>query len=963
MKKLLIILCFIHAYNPSPSYATSVDTFFRFSTIETEHFSIHFHQGIEDVAQRAATIAEEVHPSLVKEFNWEPLEKTQMVLIDDTDFTNGFATVLPYNRINIQVVPPSLDMTIGEYDDWLRMLIVHEYTHILTMDPARGHSTVMRGIFGKPVPSENPFSLLVFIATAPPNAFLPPWWHEGMATWAETEYSSAGRGRSAFYDMILRMAVAENNIPSIDQINGEIPYWPSGSMPYIFGLRLQKYIADKYGKEALGKLSNAHAGRFPYFINGAALRLFGKDYPEIYREMVSDLKREERKHVEELSRVPFTAIMKLDLEGEAITNPRYSPDGRFIAFNMRDPHKHEAIMIAGRDGKNATEVVRRLPSDHTISWSPDSSLIYFSQAEVIKGFNIYQDLYSYDLVKRRLTRLTHALRIKEPDISPDGKRFAVIKVHNGNQNLALLEHDGNGYGLTRLTDYKLIRLSTPRWSPDGRKIVFAAKDNNGKSGIHLYDVTEKTDTVLFENGNDNAYPVWSPDGKHIIYTSDETGVFNLFAWSMVEGKSSQITHVLGGAFQPDISPDGKEITFSTYDSKGFKVATIDFSPESWMTSTGPSIKPYWNEEGQESRINPESKTQNSELISRPYSAVPTLLPRFWLPTLSGDHKGSVIGAFTAGQDVVGYNTYIAEAGYGTNQGYYDVTYMNDYAYPTFTIRSFERPVLYSSLLPQGDYFELNRSLLLSMSAPINNLESRYRFTIGYHLQRQEELKNPAINISLFEGRRDNIFAGVEYSNALKYGYSVSHEEGRRITLLHKYYSSETGSDLNSREYIASYAEYLKMATDSLKHHVVYLSLTGAASSGDRTLQQAFQLGGPPPQLLAYPLRGYPSRFAAGQYLATGTIEYRAPLKYIFHGNGTRPFFWDRLHGAVFTDIGEVWDDNNKFSSDRLKVGAGLEARMDMTLGYWLRITPTLGLAHGFNQDGETSVYFTIYTNL
>jgi len=41
----------------------------------------------------------------------------------------------------------------------------------------------------------------------------------------------------------------------------------------------------------------------------------------------------------------------------------------------------------------------------------------------------------------------------------------------------------------------------------------------------------------------------------------------------------------------------------------------------------------------------------------------------------------------------------------------------------------------------------------------------------------------------------------------------------------------------------------------------------------------------------------------------------------------------------------------------------VEARLDMTLGYWLRITPTLGVAKGLNQGGETMVYFTVYTNL
>src|SRR3989304_5820934 len=115
--------------------------------------------------------------------------------VKDTSYTNGFATVLPYNTIYIQTVPPSLDMTIGEYEDWLRMLIIHEYSHILTMDTARGYSEVMRGIFGKPLPPYDPISFLFFLASAPPNVFLPSWWHEGMATWGETEFTSAGRGR------------------------------------------------------------------------------------------------------------------------------------------------------------------------------------------------------------------------------------------------------------------------------------------------------------------------------------------------------------------------------------------------------------------------------------------------------------------------------------------------------------------------------------------------------------------------------------------------------------------------------------------------------------------------------------------------------------------------------------------------------------------------------------------------
>ena len=952
------------------SHAANLDTSFKFSTIETEHFSIHFHQGLEDVAQKSASIAEDAHDTLVREFKWEPREKTQMVLIDDSDFNNGWASVLPYNTIYIQVVPPSIDMTIGEYEDWLKIIIIHEYSHILSMDPSRGYSEITRSIFGKPIPGGDALSLFLFIATAPPNVFLPSWWHEGIATWSETEHTPVGRGRSAYYEMILRMAVADNNIPAVDKLNGEVPYWPDGHLPYIFGLRLQKYIADKYGKEALGKLNLTHAGRFPYFLNGAPQGLFnGKNYVSLYHEMAEDLKREEAEQIAVLKQVPLTSFKILNINGELLTNPRYSPDGSMIAFNRRDPHEHEAIVIASKDGTEIKEILRRQYSDHSISWSPDSMYLYFSQGEINNGFNIYQDLYSYDIKREKLKRLTHGLRIKEPDLSPDGKRFAVIISERGSQNLALLIPEGDDYKLEALTDYKLMRVSCPRWSPDGKLIVYSVTDNSGKSSLYLYNITDKTHKQLFEDIGNSAYPTWSKDSKYIIYASDKTNVYNLFAYSIENGKQYQITHMLGGAFQPDISTDSKEILFSSYDSRGFKIAGIEYVPEKWMAIPSPTIKPYWNETKDEGQAARGKEREENFLNSKPYSAINTLWPRFWLPTLYGDKDGTVIGAFTAGQDVLGYNTYYLEVDYGaaSSELYYDAVYWNDYAYPTFMLRTFAAPVLYSDFLQKEDYYELNRSAIFSMSIPVNYLESRYRFILGYHLQKQEALSNLTDNkfegVEVFQGRRDNIFAGIEYNSSLKYPYSISHEEGRRIKLLYRHYDDKIGSDLNSREYIAAYSEYFLLPfSGSMRHSVVYLNLKGAISDGDRINQQAFQLGGTPFQS-DFPLRGYPSRFATGQYVATGTLEYRAPIWYILQGTNTKPFFWDRLHGAVFTDVGEAWDESNSFSSKRLKAGAGIEARFDMTIGYWLEITPALGFAYGFTEDGEAQVYFTIYSNL
>lgn len=381
----------------------------------------------------------------------------------------------------------------------------------------------------------------------------------------------------------------------------------------------------------------------------------GKNYVSLYYEMIEDLRKEEEIRIRELEKLPFTPIRNFNIEGETLLNPRYSPDGNLIAFNRLDPHSHDVIMLADKDGLNSRVVTRRLPSDNTITWAPDSSKIYFCQAEIFRGFNIYQDLYSYDIEGNNLKRLTKGLRVKDPDLSPDGRRFAVVISESGNQNLALLELEDrtkkSQLRIEILTDLKLLRVSSPRWSPDGSGIVYIVTFNDGRSGLYLYNISNKTHKPLIEDQFTIANPAWSKDSRFIIYTSDETKVYNLFAYSLDEGRRYQITHLLGGAFHPDVSIDNKRIAFSNYNSRGFKIGVIEFDPEGWTPSPGPSIKPYWAENNLIKRVEMSNEIRVSK--SRPYKAADTLAPRFWLPSLFSDHKGDVAGIFTAGRCTTG----------------------------------------------------------------------------------------------------------------------------------------------------------------------------------------------------------------------------------------------------------------------------------------------------------------------
>jgi hypothetical protein len=539
---LSLLTIFRFVFYPVLSYSAWIDPAFKFSTIETEHFVIHFHQGLDEAASKAASISEVMHGKLSAALQWSPAEKTQIVLLDNTDFANGAATVLPYNAIYVFVVPPLHDSTLGEYDDWLELVLLHEYTHILAMDTASGYSSMVRKVFGKTLPGFDPLSALLFFLSAPPNSFMPNWWLEGVATWAETEFTSSGRGRSSYVDMIFRMAVLEGNLPRIDQLNGDVPYWPGGAMPYIYGMLIEKHIAVTNGKETPGQLNISHSGRLPFFITA---RLTGFNYTELYRNMISRLEDEQLKNIRRLNTQPVTEYNKVPVKGEKLTNPVISPDGRYLALNRQDPHFHEEIVIVDAETFEEVSSVRRMPSDHHISWSPDSEQLYFTQAELSNGYNVYQDIYSYNLKDESISRITKDIRAKDVDVSPDGNHLVFVRVEAGRQNIALLSFK-RGI-IEDITDMSGPALSSPRWSTDGSHVLFSKHNDSGKTSIEILNVDTGKIETLTDDDSYNIHPAWSPDGKFIIFSSDRTGVYNLFAMSLVDKKIYQITHVQGCA--------------------------------------------------------------------------------------------------------------------------------------------------------------------------------------------------------------------------------------------------------------------------------------------------------------------------------------------------------------------------------------------------------------------------------
>lgn len=956
------IVAFVLLLSFSPSFA-KFDPAFTWTTLETPHFYIHYHQSGEGVARHAAQVAEDVHARLAPRIKWEPKQKTHIVLVDAMDEANGMAGVMPYNQVILLLTQPVGEPGFGTtaYEDWMRLLITHEYTHVLQLDMINGGlGGVMQTLFGR----------LYF-----PNEWQPIWLIEGLAVYEETEQTPGGRGRSAGADMVLRMATLEGPFPPISRMTVFPDTWPSGDVPYLFGGSFIRFIADTYGREKLADLSITYSGRgFPFLVESTAGRVLGKNYGTLWDEWRTALRDKYEKQRREVEAKGLTASTVLTRKGYDTHSPAYSPDGSRMAYLEANGDEYPGIYVMNADGTDDRKVAENAfpmsASGMTAAWSADGSRLYYTKAEIERNTDYYDDIYYYDMKKDKEVRVTKMLRARDPDPSPDGKKLIFVTNRMGMTRLALLDISSEprrpaGAGdVAFLTEESMVQYEAPCWSPDGSKIAVSLWQPGGYKDVWILDAEgKKLDEVMHDRAIDGA-PAWGPDGKYIYFSSDRSGIYNLFAYELGTKKLFQITNVLGGAFSPSPSPDGKTLAFASYSAKGYDVHTITIDRATWK-SAEPYKDPYPTVPYEERKF--DTKTM-------PYSPLSTLAPRFWLPWFGYSYESGVLGGFlTLGEDVVQRHQYIVTGLYGpkTDRLWYSFDYLYDGLPPTIHVQASDTDVTYSDLLQDArgtkDYVERQKTYGLELIVPLVKNQTQHMVTIGYRWKEISALTKmppwPGYSGPVpAEGVLASGKLSYRYNSSRRYNFSISPEQGRTIEFGYERLDKSLGSDFELNKYTMDWHEYIDFP---LPHHVLLARFFAGTSTGQKLPQRAFSLGGDNPGDITLSidsqdvfLRGYPANEFRGQNVALTSLEYRFPIENIERGDGQTPIFLRRVHGAVFGEAGNAWDGT--FHGSDLKRAVGAEARMDLDLAYRLPVTLRLGIARGLDEKKETMIIFGLW---
>ncbi|MDA8100798.1 MAG: BamA/TamA family outer membrane protein [Nitrospiraceae bacterium] len=957
----LVLFCLFTIVRPVHA---KVDPSFVWTTLETPHFLIHYHQGGEEIAQRAAVLAEDIHSRLAPRLRWEPKDRTQLVLIDSTDFANGSAFPIPYNAVTVFLTQPLGEPGVGlsSYDDWLRMVITHEYTHILQLDQTRGGPDLLQYVLGR----------IYF-----PNLFQPMWMIEGLATYEETEQTTGGRGRSPATDMVLRMAVLEDAFPDLAQASVVPDFWPGGQVPYLFGEEFTRYLVERYGREKVAEISTTYSGRnAPFLVTSTGTRVLGERYDDLWEEWKASLRSKYGKQAEEVRAGGVTASQQLTRKGFVAIAPSLSPDGTRIAYAVSDADSFPHLSVMNRDGSNDHLLVENLfpfgASGTATSWDPAGKRIYYTKLEVRRNVDLYNDIYWADPDTGKEHRLTRGMRARDPFVSPDGKSVVFVTNRMGKTRLASLELDPKkAYrpdDVVFLTEESANQYATPRISPDGSLIAVSVWQPGGNTDIWLLD---RSGAKIAEIASDRAYdfsPVWSSDGKYLYFSSDRSGIFNIYAYDRETKVISQVTNVVGGAAYPAPMPDGKSLVFASYSSKGFDIHAMNIDPAAWKPASAPAL--HYPE--------PAYAEKPVETTSAPYSPLGTVYPRFWLPWFGASPaSGMLYGAFTLGWDVLQKHQYQVMAFYGPERSrkWYSVDYFYDGLYPTIHLVAVDTDSVYTDLLEDNQakktYTEKHRTYGTDVIFPFLKTARQQTITVGYRWQELSSLTDlpPWQNYTGPVPAEGNLSSGrvsYQYNSSRRYERSISPEQGRTVEIGAERFATAIGSDFEFTRYTADWFEYVNMPW--LQHHVLAARVFGGIATGDALPQRAFQLGGDLPGDVALGaadtsvhLRGYPPNVLRGQKAVLGTLEYRFPLADLQKGWNTKAIYFRQVHGALFFEAGNAWDET--FHHEDVRRSGGGELRFDIDVGYYFPITVRFVVARGFDHGGESQVYLGLWLPL
>lgn len=944
----------------------------EWQVLTTPHFDLHFHDGADEIAVRAAVIAERTYREYADRLDRDlPFRVPFILYSSHAEFaqtnvaefligegTGGFTepfrnrVVLPYN---------------GSHEEFVHV-IRHELVHVFMFDMAFGARSADLGR----------------------NAFfsIPLWFAEGVAEWLSS-------GWDAHADMVMRDATINDYLAPLSYVGGY--------MVYKQGQAAMRLLSDRYGPKKLNEFWR-QVGR-SRSVERALVRTYGlrmKEFEKLYA-------REQRcrywpgfSHLEQLDQVarPLTGVE--DDRAAFHGRPALNPDGDLVVcFTNRDG-VIDLYLLSALDGREIRRLGRsmrasRFESFHSfrsgLSWSPNGLEVVL----VAKSGN-RETLHTIRVSDGKVTRSWElGLDVAaNPAWSPDGSLIALVGTRRGRTELYVLEVEAGA--LERQSVHgveppfllpggnRMLRLTSdvgdegaPAWSPDGRRLAFSFNPQaeiefefellpGGGKKLHWASTLADSSRIapppavdllgldgarsrLFDADILQRDPVWV-DATTLAVVDGEDGIDNLSLVTLdstgtrVAGRR-RLTNVLGGLQHLSYAPRSDRLVFSAFHAGGYDLYAADQFMASWSDRQPNGEDPGPVVLAPPSLVTRAGPPDTVRIDPERIGLVSDYSARFHVDASRAGAGGAVYYTNAGGLGFANMITLTDHLGdrrldflvnfYGDVDNsdlaasYTFLKHRVDLSGGAFLFNNFYNSVLTSvgELLTEDTLFkEKNYGLYARAAYPLTTFD-RLELDLQYLTsertvygvdddgflvpteERHNRLVQPTVSMV-----HDNALYGLHGPMA---GSRWSVSAARALPIGSK--------SLDRWNAVADLRKYVPLS----RRTSLALHATFAQSGGEDP--RSFLIGGP------WTLRGY--RYydfqsvphLVGTKLALAQIEYRIPfIDYLVFG---WPGRWglSGVGGAVFFDAGVAWDDDVRLMSDgrfhdvRADVGLGLRANM------------------------------------
>ncbi len=510
-------------------------------------------------------------------YDYEPAEKTTVLVEDLNDVGNAGTGTVPHNHIILSIAPLNFEYETSPANERINTTFNHELVHQVTLDQATSDDNFFRTIFGGKVneSSDDPLSMIYAYLTVPRRS-TPRWFKEGIAVFLET-WMAGGIGRSTggYDEMVFRTIIQEHKhifVLLAFESEGTHIDFQVGANSYLYGTRFMNYLALVFGPEKLIEWTSRHNGSDAYFISDFE-RIYKLPMDKAWKDWIKFENEFQEENLEIISLNPVTKFRPLSKRALGAFSRAFYDHAQHKIYAAID-FPGQISQIASIDLKTGS--IERIHDVKGAALYYVTSLAYDSSSKDLfytTDNNDWRSIYELNIKSGDSKLLLKEARIGDLVFNDSDKSLWGIRHFNGISTIVRIPYPYTEWNQIYSWEYGHDMYNIDI-SPDGKYLTGALAEISGQQLLismkiqNLFDGNFSYDTLFNFENTIPANFIFSKDGKYLYGSSYYSGVSNVYKYDFRKKDMFIMSNCETGYFRPlPISADS--LLVLKYTTEGF----------------------------------------------------------------------------------------------------------------------------------------------------------------------------------------------------------------------------------------------------------------------------------------------------------------------------------------------------------------------------------------------------------